>query len=61
MTVKELIRELEQIKNKEFDIVITNEYGETITDIEIITSNKYYGKSESYAWVAKNRECVVLV
>lgn len=61
MTVKELIRELEQIENKELDIVITNEYGETTTDIEVITSNKYYGKSESCAWVAKIRECVVLV
>jgi hypothetical protein len=32
-----LIRELEQIENKELDIVITNEYGETTTDIEVIT------------------------
>ncbi len=61
MTVKELIRELKRIENKELDIVITNEYGETTTDIEVITSNRYYGKSESYAWVAKDRECVVLV
>ena len=56
MTVKELIKELEQIENKELDIVINGE-----CDIEVIETTRYYGKSESCGWVAKNRECVVLV
>lgn len=61
MTVKELIKALEQIENKELDVVITDEYGIKTTDIEVIETNKYYGKSESYGWEAKIRDCVALV
>ena len=45
MTVKELIRELEQIEDKELDVVITDGYGIETTDIGVIETNKYYGKS----------------
>ena len=61
MTVKELIRELEQIENKELDIVINDDYNIHTTDIEVMKTVRYYGKSESYGWVAEDRECVVLV
>lgn len=60
MTVKELIRELEQIENKELDVVITDDYGIVTTDIDVAQIVRYYGKSESYGWTAKDRECVVL-
>ena len=60
MTVKELIRELEQIENKELDVVINDDYNIVTTDIEVAQIVKYYGKSEDYGWVAKDRECVVL-
>ena len=61
MTVKELIKALEQIENKELDIVINDDYNIHTTDIEVMQTVRYYGKSESYGWVAKDRECVVLV
>ncbi len=61
MTVKELIKELEQIENKELDIVVFDECNVRTTDIEVIQSERYYGKCEDYAWVAKYRECVVLI
>lgn len=61
MTVKELIKELEQIENKELDVVITDGYGIETTDIGVIKTNKYYGKSEPYGWEAKIRDCVVLI
>ncbi len=60
MTVKELIKELEQIENKELDVVINDDYNIVTTDIDVAQIVKYYGKSESYGWVAKDRECVVL-
>lgn len=61
MTVKELIRELEQIKNKELDIVVFDECSIQTTDIEVRQTIRYYGKCEDYGWVAKDRECVVLI
>ncbi len=61
MTVKELIKELEQIEDKELDIVILDECNIQTTDIEVIQSERYYGKFEEYGWEAKNRECVVLI
>lgn len=62
MTVKELIKTLEQIENKELDVVINDDYNEYTTDIEVIETNKYYGKGEfPYGWVSKTRECVVLI
>ena len=60
MTVRELIRELEQIEDKELDVVIRDDYDITTTDIDVAVITKYYGKSESYGWVAKDRECVAL-
>ena len=60
MTVKELIKELEQIENKELDIVIHDDYNIQTTDIAVMQTIRYYGKSEDYGWVAKDRECVVL-
>ena len=60
MTVKELIRELEQIEDKELDVVITDDYGIVTTDIDVAQIIRYYGKSEGYGWVAMDRECVVL-
>lgn len=62
MTVRELIETLEQIEDKELDVVINDDYNEYTTDIEVIETNKYYGKSESpYGWVSKTRKCVILV
>lgn len=61
MTVKELIKALEQIENKDLDIVINDDYNIQTTDIEVMKTVRYYGKSESYGWVATDRECVVLV
>lgn len=61
MTVKELIKALEQIEDKELDVVINDECDIDTTDITVMVTNRYYGKSEPYGWVAKTRECVVLV
>lgn len=61
MTVKELIKALEQIEDKELDVVITDGYGVETTDIGVIETNRYYGKSEPYGWEAKTRDCVALV
>lgn len=61
MTIKELIKELEQIENKELDIVVYDECNERTTDIEAIQTVRYYGKFEDGGWTAKDRECVVLI
>ena len=61
MTVKELIIKLERVENKELDVVIFSEDYDYITDIDVIETNKYYGKSEPYGWETKTRDCVVLV
>lgn len=61
MTVNELIKELEQIENKELDIVVYDVCGVRTTDIEVIQSERYYGKCDEYGWTAKNRKCVVLI
>jgi len=61
MKIKELIAELERIENKELDVVVFSEDYGYITDIDIVETNKYYGKSESYGWEAKIRDCVALV
>ena len=61
MKVKELIRELEQIEDKELDVVVTDDYGIVTTDIDVLQIVRYYGKSEDYGWVARDRECIVLI
>jgi len=61
MTVKELIEELEQIENKELDIVVFDECNTRTTDIEVIHTIRYYGKCENNSWVAQDRECVILI
>lgn len=60
MTVKELIKELEQIENKELDVVILGDRNYYDTDIEVIQTIKYYSKIENDLWTAKNRECILL-
>lgn len=56
MTVKELIVELEEIENKELDVVMdSGDY--ILLDVEPIETNRYYYKDGT----AKRRDCVVLI
>ena len=61
MTVRDLIKELEAVENKELDVVIDGQLG-VLTDVEAIEGvHRYYGKSEAAGYVHCTRECVVLV
>ena len=56
MTVKELITELEKIKNKNLDVVIDG-IDSVLIDVEPIETNRYYYKDGT----AKTRDCIVLI
>lgn len=61
MTVKELIKLLETVEDKDKDILIEID-GEYTTDFDIIENcSKYYGKCEDeYSWVSASRICHIL-
>ena len=56
MTVKELIIELEEIENKELDVVMDG-IDSILLDIEPIKTNRYYFKNGT----AKTRDCIALI
>ena len=60
-TVRELIAQLEAIENKDLDVVIDADGYGTLTDVEAIESDRYYGKQEECGWVCCTRKCVVLI
>lgn len=59
MTVKELIKELELIEDKNLDVVVYDGFGMD-TDLEISKSIQYYGKQEEWGWCSCNRECILI-
>ncbi len=60
MTVRELITELEAIKDKDLDVVIdSDDYGTVIVDY-VTETEIYYGKVEENGYVCKTRKCVLL-
>lgn len=61
MKVRELIEELQKIKDKELDVVVPSMYSDGYTtDIEVDKSMVYYGKAEQIGWTACYRDCVVI-
>ena len=56
MTVKELIAELQKIEDKTLDVTIRVDCG-TTTDIEVLESEEYYYKDDTY----KTRDCIILI
>lgn len=60
-TVRELITQLEAIENKDLEVVVDGEGFEVYTDVEAIQGTRYFGTIEDGGWVARTRECVVLI
>lgn len=60
MTVKDLIKVLEQIEDKSQDVVInSHDYGDVVADI-VSEEEVYYGKDENGGWSCEVRKCVVI-